>query len=400
MNKAYIFVTAGHWQLPAIKRAKVMGFHCVAIDSNPKAPGLAVSHTPIVAELNDLDRITNAIDSLGLEVCAVLSYCSEVGIFLAAQLRDYYKLGFPGLQEVIVFLDKSEQRRLLDEQGFLNPIWRVFNQDTYIQSESEFIEYPKVIKPIDSSGSRGVSVVNSAKDLNKAAEIAFAHSRSKKIIIEQFIDGEEYTVEVTAQNGDIRICLITKKIKISAELKTVAAELWSVNPEEKVFLQLSDLAKKVFSSFGLVKGVGHLEAINGKDGNFYVVEAAIRGGGFNLADKMVETTTGFNYRQWCIDTEANIESDRKILFYKPTVLFFQPSEDGVLQNVFGIQEANLLPDVYVEQLIETDKLISKALSDSDRVYCAIVSARSLDDLQDKKEYVQSVVKVNYVARGE
>ena len=400
MSKAFIFVTAGYWQLPAMKRAKMMGFHCVAIDSNPEAPGLAVSDTPIVAQLNDLERITNAIDSLGLEVCAVLSYCSEVGIFPAAQLRDYYKLGFPGLQEVTIFLDKSEQRRILDEQGFLNPIWRVFNQDRDIHAESEFIKYPKVIKPIDSSGSRGVSVVNSAKDLNKAVEIAFTHSKNKKIIIEQFIDGNEFTVEVTAQKGNIRILLITKKIKISAELKTVAAELWSVNPEEIVFLQLSDLAKKVFSAFGLVKGVGHLEAINGKDGNFYVVEAAIRGGGFNLADKMVETTTGFNYRQWCIDTEANIESDSEIQFYKPTVLLFEPSEEGVLQNVFGIQEANLLPDVYVEQLIETGKTISKALTDSDRVYSAIVSARSSDDLQNKKEYVQSVIKVKYRARGE
>jgi biotin carboxylase len=400
MSKAFIFVTAGHWQLPAMKRAKMMGFHCVAIDSNPEAPGLAVSDTPIVAELNDLEIIINSIDSLGLEVCAVLSYCSEVGIFPAAQLRDYYRLGFPGLQEITVFLDKSEQRRILDEQGFLNPIWRVFNQDTDIHAESDFIKYPKVIKPIDSSGSRGVSVVNSAKDLNKAAEIAFTHSKNKKIIIEQFIDGDEFTVEVTAQKGNIRILLITKKIKISAELKTVAAELWSVNPEERVFLQLSDLAKKVFSAFGLVKGVGHLEAINGKDGNFYVVEAAIRGGGFNLADKMVETTTGFNYRQWCIDTEANLESDSKIQFYKPTVLLFQPSEEGILQNVFGIQEANLLPDVYVEQLIETGKTISKALTDSDRVYCAVISARSSDDLQNKKEYVQSVIKVKYRARGE
>ena len=78
----------------------------------------------------------------------------------------------------------------------------------------------------------------------------------------------------------------------------------------------------------------------------------------------------------------------------------QPSEEGVLQNVFGIQEANLLPDVYVEQLIETGKTISKALTDSDRVYSAIVSARSSDDLQNKKEYVQSVIKVKYRARGE
>lgn len=257
-----------------------------------------------------------------------------------------------------------------------------------------------VVKPIDSSGSRGVSIVNSVEDLNRAAKIAFIFSKNKKIIIEQFMDGNEYTIEVAAQKGNIKVLLVTKKIKISTEIKTVAAELWSVNPREKDFQQLSDLATRVFNTFGLVKGVGHLEVIKGKDGNFYVVEAAIRGGGFNLANKMVKTTTGFDYCQWCIDTEADIECNEKILFYKPTVLFFQPSEEGVLQNIFGIQEANLVPEVYVEQLIETGKTISKAISDSDRVYCAIVSAGSLIDLENKKKFVQRIVKVKYEVRGE
>jgi biotin carboxylase len=400
MNKAYIFVTAGHWQLPAINRAKEMGFYCVAIDSNPDAPGFAVSDMSIVAGLNDLERITNAIDALSLEVCAVMSYCSEVGVFTAAQLRDYYKLGFPGRLEVSIFLDKSEQRRILDKQGFLNPKWRVFVQPRDIYDESKSINYPIVVKPTDSSGSRGVSIAHSADELNKAAEIAFVHSKSKKIIIEQFIVGDEYTVEVAAQKSNIQVLLVTKKIKISTEIRTVASELWSVNPGEKDFQQLSELATKVFNTFGLVKGVGHLEAIKGKDGNFYVVEAAIRGGGFNLANKMVKTVTGFDYCQWCVDTEANIKSDEKILFYKPTVLFFEPSEEGLLQNVSGIQEANLVSEVYVEQLLETGRTISKAVSDSDRVYSAIVSADSLVNLDNKKNLIQSIVKVHYQTRGE
>jgi biotin carboxylase len=399
MNKAYIFVTAGHWQLPAIIKAKEMGFYCVAIDSNPDAPGFALSDKSIVTGLNDLEKMTKAIDALNLEVCAVLSYCSEVGVFTAAQLRDYYKLGFPGCLEVSIFLDKSEQRRILDKQGFLNPKWRVFDQPRDVYGDSKLIKYPMVVKPIDSSGSRGVSVVNSADDLNKAAEIAFIHSKSKKIIVEQFINGNEYTVEVAAQKGNIQVLLVTKKIKISTEIKTVASELWSVNPGEKDFQQLSELATKVFKTFGLVKGVGHLEAIKGKDGNFYVVEAAIRGGGFNLANKMVKTVTGFDYCQWCVDTEADVECNEKIFFYKPTVLFFQPSEEGLLQNVSGIQEANLIPEVHVEQLLETGRAISKAISDSDRVYSAIVSADSSVNLVKKKNLIQSIVKVDYQAAG-
>jgi hypothetical protein len=64
----------------------------------------------------------------------------------------------------------------------------------------------------------------------------------------------------------------------------VAAELWSVNPNDEIFSRLSKLAKKVFHAFGLQAGIGHLEALVTSNGEIYVVEAAIRGGGFNLAD--------------------------------------------------------------------------------------------------------------------
>ena len=66
MDRAIIFVTAGRWQVPAIKMAMELGFCSIAIDSNPDAPGLKVADHSIIAELDNIKEIIGSIDSLSL----------------------------------------------------------------------------------------------------------------------------------------------------------------------------------------------------------------------------------------------------------------------------------------------------------------------------------------------
>ena len=160
MDKAVIFVTAGRWQVPAIKMSMELGFHSIAIDSNPDAPGLKVADHSIIAELDDIKEIIKSIDSLAIVVVGVLSYCSEIGVLTASIIRDHYRLGFPNPEQVLIFLDKSLQRKKLDEEGFINPKWQVINKVKDIDFEVKNFKFPLVVKPPDSSGSRGVSVVN------------------------------------------------------------------------------------------------------------------------------------------------------------------------------------------------------------------------------------------------
>jgi len=393
MDKAVIFVTAGRWQVPAIKMAKELGFCSIAIDSNPDAPGLKIADHSIIAELDSIKEIIEGIDSLAIVVAGVLSYCSEVGVLAASIIREHYKLGFPNPKQVLIFLDKSLQRKKLDKEGFINPKWQVINNVEDINFKVKNFKFPLVVKPPDSSGSRGVSVVNSFNELEEKINKAAVFSKNKKILIEEFIDGTEFTVEVNAEKGKINVLLVTKKFKISNEVKTVAAELWSVNPNDEIFSKLSKLAKSAFHAFGLQTGVGHLEAIVTLNGEIYIVEAAIRGGGFNLANKMVTFSTGFDLCKWSIENETKSRYDTGVLFYKPSVLFFQPTINGVIQKISGIYEANLIEGVYVEQLITEGTKLNDAETDADRIYCAIVESDSRENLQIKKEKVQNMIKV-------
>lgn len=393
MDRAIIFVTAGRWQVPAIKMAMKLGFCSIAIDSNPDAPGLKVADHSIIAELHNIKEIIESIDSLEIVVAGVLSYCSEVGVLTAAKIREYYRLEFPNPEQVLIFLDKSLQRKKLDEEGFTNPKWQVIDNVGDIDFKGKNFNFPLVVKPPDSSGSRGVSVVNSLDELEEKINKAAVFSNNKKIIIEEFINGTEFTVEVKAKNSKIDVLLVTKKFKISNNVKTVAAELWSINPNDEIYFRLSSLAKKVFHAFGLQAGIGHLEALVTENGEIYIVEAAIRGGGFNLANKMVMFSTGFNLCKWSIENETNSGYDAEVNFYKPAVLFFQPTTTGIVQKISGIDEANVIEGVSVEQLITEGTKVDDAKTDADRIYCAIVVSDSSENLQIKKEKVQNMIKV-------
>lgn len=389
----FIFVTAGRWQIPAIKRAKAMGFHCVGIDSNWEAPGLNLSDTRIVMELNELEIVYREIDKLNMKVAGVLSYCSEVGVLAAAEIRQFYKLGYPNASEVSIFLDKSLQRKALDEAGIINPRWKLISEFNETLELEDNFNFPLIVKPTDSSGSRGVSEVNSMEELKTQLSQARKFSRSQNVLIEEFIDGTEYTVEVAAKEKKIEVLLVTRKIKVSNSIRTVASELWSVDPKEEIFAVLRKLAVRVFQIFGLVEGVGHLEAILKQNGDVFVIEAAIRGGGFNLANQMVRATTGFDYCFWCIASEARIKSHEKMTYYKPSVLFFHPSKLGVITKISGISEANKVEGVHVEQLREVGEQVINATTDADRIYSAVIVSDNIDNLNTKKLQVQNMIQV-------
>jgi len=393
MDKAIIFVTAGRWQVPAIEMARELGFRSIAIDSNPEATGLRIADHSIITELTNIKEIIEGIDSLGVFIAGVISYCSEVGVSTASIIREHYDLGFPNSEQALIFLDKSLQRKKLDKEGYLNPKWQVIESIKDIDFIGNNFKFPLIVKPPSSSGSRGVSVVNSLDDLESKINFAATFSKTKKILIEEFIEGTEYTVEVKAKAGKITTLLITKKFKISNNVKTVASELWSVDPNDKIFSRLSNLTKRTFQTFGLQTGIGHLEAIVNSQDQIFIIEAAIRGGGFNLADKMVKFSTGFDLCKWSIENEARSSYDAEVLFYKPTVLFFLPTASGIFHRIYGIQEANSIEGVDVELLLNEGTKLNDAQTDADRIYCAIVQETTAENLQIKKEMVKNLIKV-------
>jgi biotin carboxylase len=384
-----VAVTAGKWQRHGIREAKAAGLKVVAIDSDLNAEGFLDADIALNIDLTDHQFVITSLQELNLNICGAVSFVSEAGMLLAARIRE--RFGLPGLSYEVCkrFVDKGIQRRIWSENGIYTPKWMIFSDKENALLSVLFFNFPFIIKPIDSSGSRGVTKIEStADDIYSAIDNAFGFSRSGKIIIEDFMNGPEFTVEIFAIDGFINVLAVTEKKKVEGTRGTVASEL--ATPDRNL-LTISKIKQSVIEAFKALdykSGPGHAEVILQDDGNVGLIEVAARGGGFMVFEKFVPAVSGINIAKLTAMQAVGIPVKINELEQKFAVLRFFPAKPGRIKEVSGFDEINLIPGVQGESFVKVGDKFNQALTDGDRMGYMLTladSARKAQDLADKAE---------------
>jgi biotin carboxylase len=218
---------------------------------------------------------------------------------------------------------------------------------------------------------------------------AFKYSKTNQIIIEEFMPGVEFTVEVFAFEGEILPVLITQKEKIQNGTGTVSGFLRAINPDHSFYSQIADLAVQAYSALGLRNGPGHLELIADlKSGPVGVVEAAARGGGFGLSTKLMLAVTGFDLIGETLRTFNGDSKFPNILKFKPGALFFVPSRKGRLIEIEGLAESRAIEGVDISVFAKIGSEYQEPVSDGDRLCAIVVTASSDEELDSKIQLIR------------
>ena len=391
--KYLVVCTSGKWQLPIIQEAKSKGILCIAVDENPQAEGFKHADYSIASDLTNVSFISQEIRRITGNIIGAISFCSDAGIALAQTLNIEFNCSSQVQFDAVKATNKVIQRQIWEASNLAQPRFEVFSSAEQSLLFGLKTKIPCVVKPSDSSGSRGVSIVNHSFELETAIESALQYSRTGEIIVEDFMVGTEYTIEVIAIEGVVHVLLITRKVKVSENTRTVSRELRSVSPQNPLFAKISKLAISAFEALGIKNGPGHMEMIVDEvSGPVGLVEAAFRGGGFNLADRLVEVTTGFDLTESCLVPFQNQRVVVKELGYSPSVLFFYPTQKGKLVAIIGVDEAREIPGVEIEILGVLGNYYNDPITDADRLCTIIISASSETELEEKKSRVEMILK--------
>lgn len=171
-------------QIVAIETAKRLGYYTILCDYLPDNPGQIHSDKFYLESTTDKEKILEIARQEKID--GIVAYASDPAAPTAAFIAE--KLGLPGnpYETVETLCNKNKFRDFLKNNGFNTPHTKAFdiNDDLDIKGMS----FPIIVKPSDSSGSKGVTVLKNADQLQEAVEFAFSFSRSKKIIIEEFIE--------------------------------------------------------------------------------------------------------------------------------------------------------------------------------------------------------------------
>lgn len=206
MEKRILILGAGVMQGPAIRFAKERSWETVVVDGDPKAACVALADRFEHIDLKDKDAIEmfartlkedgglHGVLTAGTDFSATVAWVAE-------------RLSLPGIPYEVALdaSDKSRMRARFRAEGVPSPEFLIVSSVPEPGFSLPFA-YPAVVKPVDNMGSRGCRRVDDFKDLRFAVADALSYSRSGRVIVEEFMEGPEFSVDSLVFNGEITIC--------------------------------------------------------------------------------------------------------------------------------------------------------------------------------------------------
>jgi biotin carboxylase len=362
-----VHVGAGTWQSSAILSMRGFGFRTLAVDGSALSAGFKLADEHLVVDISRPDAVETAVREFFFErntapVAVVCTAC-EVGMLSAANLRDRYGLPGTGLALARRLTNKGAQRRAwvdLASPRFVvlsDPFENIHSHITELRTEKV------IIKPIDSSGSRGISVVARSFIVPEQLKRASQLSSNGEIIIEEFIEGREYAVESIRLSGLSYPILVTYKDKVVDTNSTVANLLKTASLTSFQENQIRHLLASAHDALSYDNGVCHTEIIEDMEGHFWLVETAGRGAGFGVSEHFIKYATGYDY----FETSLRFDLGMQISMPSPS-LPLMISAVRFIETIPGRfisikNESN----VAIQQLISSGELMSAPETDGDRV---------------------------------
>lgn len=209
-EKILVILGAGHDQLPMYKAARARGIKIIGVDKNNNACSIPFADEFIHISTRDSAGLMKVLGDTRIH--GVISPASDVAHETIYELCEHYGLHMkPSLQSIKASMDKHfflEEARTL---GIDTPKHYKSNNFYQLSVMAEKIGYPVVVKPVDSSGSKGISCAGDACELEKAFHHAEKNSFKKEVVIEEYIEGTHYSAEMFRKNNRTIIFAISEK---------------------------------------------------------------------------------------------------------------------------------------------------------------------------------------------
>lgn len=310
MMKKIMVLAAGLLQIDVIEKAKCMGYYVLAVDGNPKAPGFNVADKAICADIvNEETMLKIARDE---HVDGVIHPCSEVSMAVMGRIND--ELGLSGIsrEQAICATNKHLMRKAFEKGNAPSPksILAQDAEDAWRRLQSEF-DTDAILKPSRNSGSRGIAKVSRNMDKGdfiRAYDEALSESRDHSVLIEQFIEGLEFSIEMIVWRGDIHVLTVTDK------KTTGAPHFVELGHNQPSCFSATDVETLKAAAVAGVRALGvnncacHAEAklMNGKA---YLMEVGARLGGDFISTELTHLSTGIDMVAAAIDVALGVEPD-------------------------------------------------------------------------------------------
>lgn len=273
--------------IPIIEEAHKMGVYVITADYLPENIAHKYSDEYCNVSIIDKEAVLKAAQELKID--GILSHAVDPGVTTAAYVAEQMGLPFQcSYKAACILQDKSLFRKFLSEHGFNCPKAKGYDNIEDALNDIDYFNWPVIVKPVDSAGSKGVTKVENKTELPKAIETALNASLSKKFVIEDFLDkvGAQSSADIFTVDEKLVYPAYSDQLfdANAANPYTPAIEIWPASMEQKFQENLTNQLQRLFTLLKVKSGIYNVESRVCSNGKAYIMEVSPRGGGNRIAE--------------------------------------------------------------------------------------------------------------------
>lgn len=359
MKKKILLLGGSAQQIIAIKAAKKLGYYTILCDYLVDNPGQKYADKFYLASTTNVDEIFKIAKFEKID--GIISYASDPAAPTAAYIAEKLNLISNSYESVSTLCDKSKFRNFLLNNGFNTPKSIASRNTNNITEMISDFKFPLIVKPVDSSGSKGVTVISSKTELLDASKYALKFSRTGKYIIEEYIQkGYPYLIggDILVVNGEIKIWGLMNCHRDSFVNSLVpVGKSYPINVNPTVYENIQNVLKKIVSLLKFNNGALNVELIVDKNNKIWPIDIGPRSGGnmipelmnyifnVNMAEILIKIAMGDKVEVEVNNSEAcyashNIHSSRK--GYLKRIDYSKELKQFIIQKVIYKQKGALI----------------------------------------------------------
>lgn len=296
-------IGASYLQVPLIEKAKSRGIetHVFAWAANDIGETIADYFYPI--SIIEKDEILGKCKELKID--GICSIASDLAMITVNYVAEKMGLTSNSMECTYVSTNKHLMRRSFEANNDPSPFSIQVSSFTDLMNLE--LSYPLIVKPVDRSGSRGITKVKNENELNDAIQKALDSGFQKKALVEEYVNGDEYSVEYISWNGKHSFLAVTKKYTTGAPAFIETAHLEPSLLDDKTIRKIKQVVEHALTSLKITYGASHSEVKVTDSGQVVLIEIGGRMGGDFIGSSLVELSTGFDFLNGVIDVALGKE---------------------------------------------------------------------------------------------
>jgi biotin carboxylase len=402
MEKTLLVLGAGADQAFAIRCAKRMGLKVVTVDINPDSPGFSLADDHAVISTRDVPALKSFVDeyrSGGRPIDGVIVMGSDIPQ-VAADLA--HQLGTPAIamESALLSVDKYRMKRRFREMGVEVPWFSLAQSAGEVRAIAGERGYPLVIKPVDSSGARGVFRLTEGSDVSALFEESLSLSLSGRVMVEEYLEGRQISTETIMYGSKAYTPGFADRNYEMIEVfgpNIIENGGWvpsAATPEERASVEA--LVERGALALGVTDGVVKGDVVLAERGPV-MIEMAARLSGGDFSESLIPLGCGVNIVEEAINIAIGRKPDLEKLKPRWTKAvvnrYFFPAP-GRLVRIEGAEVVREKP--WVEKLefnYGPGEVVPPVRSHADRFGVFIVTGEDRGEVEERAAWVYSTVKI-------